>query len=104
MDSDMFAYKLVRQLKDGSLASLFINKKVRLPLNEWIDAEDHPTKGYKHRPGWHCTLSPHAPHLSEKGRVWVKVIVTDDFRYEQKPASQGGGWILAKKMKILQIL
>ena len=100
----MFAYKLVRQMKDGSLASLFINKKARLPLNTWMDAEDHPTNGYKHRPGWHCTLEPKAPHLSKNGRVWVKVIVTDDFTYEKRPESQGSSWILANKMKILEIL
>ena len=100
---NMYAYKLVRQMKDGSLASLFINKKARLPLNKWIQAEDFPTKGYKHRPGWHCTIKPKAPHLSKKGRVWVKVKVLD-YEYEVRPESQGGLWILADNMKILRIL
>ena len=100
---NMFAYKLVRQLKNGELASLFINKKVRLPLNEWLEAEDHPTKGYKHRPGWHCTKSPEAPHLSKKGRVWVKVEL-QLFTLEVRPESQGGVWLLADRMKIIEIL
>lgn len=42
----MIAYKLVRKLKDGSLAPLFINKKQRIPIGEWMQAEDHPTEGY----------------------------------------------------------
>lgn len=100
---NMFAYKLVRQLKNGELASLFINKKARLPLNEWIDAEDHKTEGFKHRPGWHCTLEPKAPHLSEKGRVWVKVKI-ELFSREERPKSQGGTWLLANRMKIIEIL
>jgi hypothetical protein len=41
------AYKLVRQMKDGSLAPLFINKRMRLKINCWMKAEDHPTKGFK---------------------------------------------------------
>ena len=69
----MIAYKLVRKLKDGSLAPLFINKKQRLPIGEWMQAEDHPTKGYAVRPGWHCLLKPEASHLSKKGRMLVKV-------------------------------
>jgi hypothetical protein len=51
----MIAYKLFRKLKDGSLAPLFINKKTRIPLNKWLDAEPHPTKGFAFRKGWHCT-------------------------------------------------
>ena len=99
----MLAYKLVRKMKDGSLASLFINKKARLPLNEWLQCEDHKTKGYKHRPGWHCTLEPIAPHLSTKNRVWVKVKIMN-YSYETRPKSQGGIWVLAEEMKILEIL
>lgn len=99
----MIAYKLVRKLKDGSLSSLFINKKDRLPLNEWLSAEDHPTKGYTHRPGWHCLLDPVAPHLSTKGRIWVKVKLLN-YEYHSRPEKQGGTWVLAQKMKILHEL
>lgn len=97
----MKAYKLVKKLSDGSLSPLFINKKSRTPIGEWLDAESHPTKGYKERKGWHCTLQPIAPHLSTDGRVWVEVEV-DDFEYFKRPESQGGMWVLAQKMKVIK--
>ena len=105
----MTAYKLVRQMKDGSLAPLFINKTSRFILNTWMQAEDHPTKGFAHRPGFHCTLKSEAPHLSVggektgKGRVWVEVEVKDYKKYN-RPESQGGTWVLAQKMKIVKTL
>ena len=97
----MEAYKLVRKLKDGSLAPLFINKKSRLPIGIWMEAESHPTKGYSFRKGWHCTLKPIAPHLSVKGRVWIKVEI-EDYEFYDRPESQGGTWVLAQKMKIIE--
>ena len=99
----MIAYKLVRKLKSGELSSLFINKKIRLTQNEWLKAENHPTKGFAIRPGWHCTSKPIAPHLSKKGRVWVKVQISD-FTKIERPKNQGGLWYLAKKMKIIKEL
>lgn len=99
----MKAYKLMRLRKNGTLGSLFINKKARIPLDEWLDAEDHPTKGYAHRPGWHCTLVPDAPHLSKKGRVWVRAEV-DDYQIVSRPKSQGGEWVLANRIKIKEVL
>ena len=99
----MIAYKLCRQLKNGNITSLFINKKVPLPLNQWLEAECHPTKGFKERPFWHCTSLPVAPHLSIKGRVWVKVEMIDYEKFE-RPESQGGLWYLAKQIMILEIL
>lgn len=97
------AYKLVRKLKYGSLSPLFINKKSRLPIDVWMNAEEHPTKGYSNRKGWHCTLKPYAPHLSEKNRIWIEVLV-DEFEYHKRPKNQGGTWILAQKMKIIKEL
>jgi hypothetical protein len=99
----MIAYKLCRQLKSGEITSLFINKKNRLPFNQWLEAECHPTKGFKERPFWHCTHFPVAPHLSMKGRVWVKLEM-EDFEIFERPASQGGQWFLAKKIKLIDIL
>ena len=99
----MKAYKLIRKMKDGSLSPLFINKKSRIPIGEWMDAELNPTKGFAVRKGWHCTLEPNAPHLSERGRVWVEVEV-DDFEYFNRPESQGGTWVLAQRMKIIKEL
>lgn len=95
----MIAYKLIRKLRDGSLSSLFINKKNRLPIGVWLNAESYPTKGYQNRAGWHCTLKPNAPHLSMKNRVWVEVEVCN-YEFLNRPISQGGTWILAQKMKI----
>ena len=97
----MIAYKLFRERKDGTLGPLFINAKMRVPIGQWLPAEDHPTKGYAHRPGWHATLQPIAPHLSTKGRVWVEVEI-EDYRKFDRPQSQGGTWVLAKRMKVIQ--
>jgi len=94
------AYKLLNKRKDGSLGPLFINRKQRVAVGEWLVAQDIPTKGYKHRPGWHCCLKPSAPHLSDKGRVWCRVLV-DGFQYLDRPESQGGTWVLAQQMKVL---
>lgn len=99
----MKAYKLLRKLKDGTLAPLFINRRSRIPLNTWLEAESHPTPGYALRPGWHCTLLPQAPHLSERGRVWAEVEV-ENFKKYDRPESQGGTWVLAQRMKILKEL
>jgi hypothetical protein len=96
----VIAYKLFRRLKSGEITPLFINKKARLPLGEWLEAESHPTKGYKYNPYWHCTSEPEAPHLSEKGRDWYKVEI-EDFTVRERPESQGGTWYLAKKIKII---
>ena len=99
----MQAYKLVRKLKNGELSSLFINKKERLKLGIWMDAEEHNTPGFAFRKGWHCTLQPVAPHLLMKDRVWVLVEVKD-FEFFKRPESQGGTWVLAQKMKIIKEL
>lgn len=99
----MKAYKLMRLRKNGTLGSLFINKRDVIPIDVWLEAEDHPTKGYAHRSGWHCTFKPVAPHLSLKNRVWVEVEV-EDFEVFERPISQGGKWILAKQMKVIRII
>jgi hypothetical protein len=96
----MRAYKLVRSRRDGSLASLFIGRGDTLPLGVWMKAEDIPTKGYAHRPGWHTMKTPKAPHLTMKGRVWVEVVI-DDYSMFERPVSQGGIWYLANYMKII---
>jgi len=93
----------MRLRKNGTLGSLFINKRDVIPIDVWLEAEDHPTKGYAHRPGWHCTFKPVAPHLSLKNRVWVEVEV-EDFEVFERPISQGGKWILAKQMKVIRII
>lgn len=101
--NSMIAYKLLRQRKDGSLGSLFINKKQKLKMNTVYIAENHPTKGFAVRPSWHCTNSPNAPHLSMKERVWAEVEIKD-FVEMKRPANQGGIWYLAGSMRILRLL
>ena len=93
-------YKLFRKLKSGEITSLFINKTERLKTNEWLEAKSYPTNGYKLRPFWHCTEKPIAPHLTEKGRVWLKVEM-HDFTEFNRSEHQGGKWFLAKEIKIL---
>jgi hypothetical protein len=90
-------------MKDGSLSSLFIGKRNRLPIGEWLEAESLPTKGFALRPGWHCTKEPIAPHLSTIDRVWVLVEI-EDYTELRRPISQGGVWYLAEKMKILNVV
>ena len=99
----MIAYKLLSQRKDGSLGSLFIGRRKRIPVGKWMHAEDIPTKGYAHRPGFHCLAGPVAPHLSERNRVWAKVEI-EDFNEFLRPENQGGRWFLSQKMKVVEII
>lgn len=100
----IIAYKLFRVRKDGSIGSLFINRKERYPLNKTLQAMKYPTKGFAYRPGWHCTSHPHAPHLSEKGRRWYKVKIIGDYEIIERPENQGGVWYLADKIQILEMV
>ena len=98
----MIAYKLFRELKDGNITPLFIDRTNRLPIGVELVAEDHPTKGFAHRPGWHCAEHPEAPHLTSKEeRVWYKVEIRDFYEFK-RPQHQGGKWLIAKYMKILE--
>jgi len=99
----MIAYKLLRLRKDGTLGPLFINKSQVIPFGVWLEAEDHPTKGYAHRMGWHCGETPNAPHLSEKGRVWCEVEIEDYYTFK-RPKNQGGYWLIAMRMKVNKVL
>jgi len=100
-ESKKIRYKLFRVRKDGTIGPLFINRKQRVEMNVWLDAEDHPTKGFAHRPGWHLTERPHAPHLKmSDDRVWYMVEVEGERRIT-RPKSQGGEWILADRIKVL---
>jgi hypothetical protein len=96
----LIGYKLFRLLKDGSIAPLFINKRLRLSEDLWYEAECHPTKGFAVRPGWHVLCKPEAPHLTERGRVWKQVEV-EDYQQFERPISQGGKWLLANRMRII---
>jgi hypothetical protein len=99
------AYKLFRQRKDGSLGPLFINQKLKITPNVWLPAEDHPTKGFARRPGWHAGLTPEAPHLKEANRVWAECEIPADKFYEfPRPKHQGGTWVIAEAIKVNRVL
>lgn len=105
MSENIVAYKLFKERKNGTIGSLFINSSKTIELNRWLKSEEHPTKGFAYRPGWHCCFKPIAPHIKlnpKNGlkRVWYKVLVNNIKTYD-RPESQGGCWILAKNMKVL---
>ena len=97
----MIGYKLFRKMRDG-YAPLFINKRQRLQPGTVYEAEDHPTKGFAHRPGWHICSEPIAPHLRQGGdRVWCRVTFSL-LSHIERPLSQGGIWYLGNHMMILE--
>jgi hypothetical protein len=102
------AFKLFRRRKDGTLGPLFINRRQVVPVGQWLAAEAHPTRGFAYRPGWHAAPSPTAPHLkarlaSGERRVWCAVEVEDTVPL-LRPASQGGTWFLAQRIKVVEVL
>lgn len=99
----MIGYKLLRQRRNGTLGPLFINAKQIIPIGVELQAEDHPTKGYAHRPGWHITNAPQAAHLKMDGRVWAEVEFEDFYEFK-RPEHQGGLWFIAQKMKVVRVL
>lgn len=109
---DIEGYKLFRLRKDGTLGTLFVDRSLVIPVDEWMPAKDlsvmAQSLGLKARPGWHATLTPYAPHLklnlaSGEKRVWVNVALRDTTLYD-KPESQGGTWVLANELKVLNVL
>lgn len=44
----MIAYKLFRLRKDGTIGPPFINAKLRIPIDEWLQAETHHRKAGLH--------------------------------------------------------
>ena len=99
----MMAYKLMGLRCDGTLGPLFINRKQVVPVGQWLEAEDHPTKGYARRPGWHVCTSVSASHLKMSGRVWCEVEV-EDYTELKRPDIQGSVWLIANKMKVVRVL
>lgn len=97
----MIAYKLLHVRRDGTLGSLFINKRAVLPIGRWLQAASFPTKGYGLRPGWHATHLPLAPHLSMTGRRWYLVYI-DDVVPHPRDLRQGGLWFTADWIKIVR--
>lgn len=96
-------YKLLEQnTRTGDLFPLFIGKNKPTATGVWIMAEDIPTKGYAHRPGWHIGLEyPFAAQLldstgkyaSRRGkdyrRVWCEVSYPMDVDYQEELERNG---------------
>jgi hypothetical protein len=106
MDEIVYGYKLFRKDRNGNLHPLFINRRQIITPGVWLKAEDHPTNGYAHRPGWHATTKPEAPHLKEilqtgEKRVWVQVALRGVVEYA-RPESQGGTWLLADELMVME--
>jgi hypothetical protein len=95
------AYKLLRLRKTGELSPLFINKRQIIPTGVWLKAENWPTDGFQERMGWHCSPQAFAPHLTTKGRIWMRVEVAD-FQMIKRPAFQGNAWYLANWMRVIE--
>ena len=100
----MKTYKLLALRANGTIGPLFINRKQVIPTGVWLAAEDHPTKGYAHRPGWHTCADLKAPHLTMKGRIWCECEVEDDAAELKRPESQGNTWYLSQTIKITKKL
>ncbi len=99
----MQAYKLFRKRKNGTLGPLFVNRKQVIVPNVWLLALAIRTKRFAFRPGWHCCSKPDAPHLKMDGRVWCLVEI-NQWPTIQRPASQGGVWYIAQRLKLLKEL
>jgi hypothetical protein len=56
-------------MKDGSLSPFFINKKSRIPIGIWLDAEEHLTKSFSIRICNVCNYKNNDLSLSD--RQWV---------------------------------
>jgi len=102
----MIGYKLFKKRKNGTLGPLFINRKLVVPIGEWMQAEAHRTKGFAFRPGWHACAVPVAPHLkmnlaNGETRVWCKVELLD-VDVEERPKAQGGKWFLAGQLRVIE--
>ena len=95
-----YGYKLFEQNAAGELFPLFIDKNTAVPVNEWIPAEYHPTKGFAARGGWHIGADvPDAPWLKSYDgtnigyyksrwksgkRVWAVVEYNDNHDYNKE--------------------
>ena len=96
----MVGYKLFEMDKEGNLFPLFIDKKKKIPVGEWIHAEFTPTKSFAPRGGWHIGADvPDAPWLkgyngsdygiyrsrfSKGKRLWCEVEYNSNNNYDEE--------------------
>jgi hypothetical protein len=96
------AYKLFRKRKDGTLGPLFIGASQRITIGEWMEAEDIPTKGFAHRPGWHAGLVPETHIQENDNRVWCECLIKDYYPFQLN--SKQKEWQIAKWLKVVKEL
>ena len=103
----MRAYKVLRIRQDGTLGSCFINRKARLPMGVVLEAEDHPTSGFGHKPGWHTCSTMSAPVMTHnakaklENRHWFEVDIEDVIE-NPRPPQQGGMCYRSQRMTIVR--
>lgn len=103
----MRAYKIFRIRKDGSIGTLFIDKRARLEIGQWYRAKDLPTKGFAHRPGWHSCSSLSAPILENtrtarrENRWWFEVEIKEATP-NPRPLKQGGMCYISPWIRIVR--
>jgi len=104
------AFKLLRKRSDGSLGPLFVGRRKRLSPGVTYTAERGlPHPGLAHRPGFHCTALPSAPHIrlrlkNGECRVWCMVLISGKIERLARPDCQGGLWYVSEKMRIVKEL
>jgi hypothetical protein len=92
--------------RDGTLGSLFVDRKSTIPVGRWLYAKLKPTPGLKPRKGFHSLLKPVEPHLktdlkSGERRRWF-VCQALDYETIVRPEAQGGTWVVSERLKILE--
>ena len=100
------AYKLLKMKarKQGEIFPLFIGRAKPVLMNQWLDAEFIPTKGFSPRPGWHLSDTPAALHIGTDKKVvdgkqkpttrrddevWAEVEVADDVDWQPEADKRG---------------
>jgi hypothetical protein len=103
------AYKVLRVRRDGTIGSCFINRSATLPVGEWLKAEDHPTSGFAHKPGWHTCSTQSAPVMThnakarKENRYWFRVEIAS-YDENPRPPEQGGMCYRSFFMRIVEKL
>lgn len=112
----MKVYKKVRQLKDGKLYPLFIDKKKPFEIGVRLRSEYHPTKGFAERSigqdengnelgGFHSTPQPEASWIADElksgeKRVWIECEAENVHEYKRPQ----GIWYLSEYITPIRVL
>lgn len=99
----MEGYKLVRLRKDGTIGPLFFDATLRIPFGKWMWFKPLQKKRFCFRPGWHVLRERRAPHLSKRGRIWIKVEMKHYRRMEGSFVPKREIWFIAKRIKVVKI-